>query len=108
MFYASINSNSNVLYIPSRFLAFDIPLIFALQQLKTSKICTLFQPVKLLMSCILTITPIKWLKNNKVIVNPSRFQAFIIDQNDRCYTDEILKIGDNILIDCFSIKLLDI
>ena len=29
------------------FLNFHIPLIFALQQLKISKICMLFQPIKL-------------------------------------------------------------
>lgn len=43
--------NSNVLYLPSRFLSFHIPLIFILQQLKI----TMFQPIKLLIFCISTI-----------------------------------------------------
>ena len=37
------------------FPAFHIPLIFARLQLKISKICTLFQPIKLQVFCILTI-----------------------------------------------------
>ena len=47
--------NSNVSYIPPNFLAFHIPLIFALQQTKISEICTLFQPIRLQVFCILTI-----------------------------------------------------
>ena len=47
MFYVSINSN--VLYVPLCFLAFHILLI------KTLEICTLFQPIKLQVFCILMI-----------------------------------------------------
>ena len=43
--YVSIHSD--VFYIPPRFLTFHIPLIFAMQQLKISEICTLFQPIQL-------------------------------------------------------------
>ena len=46
---------TNVLYIPASFLVFHSPMIFALQQLKISEICTLFQPVKLQIFCILII-----------------------------------------------------
>ena len=53
MFYVSINLN--ILYTPSSFLAFNIPLIFSLQQLKVSEISTLFQLIKLRIFCILTI-----------------------------------------------------
>ena len=53
MFQVSINLN--VFYIPPCFLAFQIPLIFALLQLKTSEIFTLFQPIKSQIFCVLTI-----------------------------------------------------
>ena len=55
MFYVSVNSN--VFYISPSFLAIHIPLIFVMfarQHLKI-EICTLFQPVKLQIICILTI-----------------------------------------------------
>ena len=39
------------------FLAFYIPLIFALYQLKISEICTLLQPIKWKIFCILRIIP---------------------------------------------------
>ena len=42
-------------YIPPSFTAFHIPLIFERSQLKISEICTLFQPLKLQIFCILTI-----------------------------------------------------
>ena len=53
MFSTSINSN--VLHNSTRFLAFHIPLILALQQLKIWEIRSLFQPVKWQIFCILTI-----------------------------------------------------
>ena len=40
---------------PTYFLHLHIPLIFARKQLKMSEICTLFQPIKLQIFCILTI-----------------------------------------------------
>ena len=43
------------MFIPPRFLAFHIPLIFALWQLKTSEICMLFKPIKLQIFSILKI-----------------------------------------------------
>ena len=67
MFKFSINSN--VLYIPPHFLAFHIPLTISLLQLKKSEISTLFQPIKLQIFCILTISSIigeKMLHTNEV------------------------------------------
>ena len=57
----NIQINSDVLYIPPRFLAFHILLIFALKQLKISEIYTLFQLIKLLIFCILTVNMVKLL-----------------------------------------------
>ena len=51
VFQVSVNLN----VIPTSFLAFHIPLIFARQQLKISEICPQFQPIKLEIFCILTI-----------------------------------------------------
>ena len=51
MFQVSVISN--VLYIPPSFPAFHIPLVLVRQQLKISKMCTLFQPIKLQIFCIL-------------------------------------------------------
>ena len=42
--------------MPPSFLTFRMPLMFTLKQLKISEICTLFQPIKLQIFCILTIT----------------------------------------------------
>ena len=43
------------MYIPLRFLAFHIPLIFTIQQLIVIEICTLIQPIKLQIFWVLTI-----------------------------------------------------
>ena len=51
MLYVSINSN--VLHSPPSFLAFHIPLILSLEQLKISEICTV-QSIQLQILCILT------------------------------------------------------
>ena len=58
MFKFSVNSN--LLYFPSNFLAFYIPVMLALQQLKISEICTLISVqifcilMKILSVCNLT------------------------------------------------------
>ena len=62
MFYVSINSN--VLYVPLCFLAFHILLI------KTLEICTLFQPIKLQLFCILMMI-------NMVFFNSVFFDFFV-------------------------------
>ena len=38
--YVKVSINSNILYIPPSFLAFHVPLTFALYQLKISEKCT--------------------------------------------------------------------
>ena len=42
-------------------------------------------------------TAIEWFQNNKMMVNPGKFQAIIIDKNKKCHTNETLKIGDKII-----------
>ena len=42
-------------------------------------------------------TAIVWFQNNKMMVNPGKFQAIIIDKNKKCHTNETLKIGDKII-----------
>ena len=37
-------------------------------------------------------TAIKWFQNNKMIVNPGKFQAIIIEEKKKCHTNETLKI----------------
>ena len=54
-----VSANSNVFFILPSFPAFHIPLILARQQLKISKICTLFQPIKLQIFRILMIRFLK-------------------------------------------------
>ena len=39
----------------------------------------------------------EWFQNNKMMVNPGKFQAIIIDENKKCHTNETLKIGDKII-----------
>ena len=38
---------------------------------------------------------IKWFKNNKMIVNPGKFQAIILDKKKNNQTQEIIKIDKN-------------
>ena len=37
-------------------------------------------------------TAIKWFQNNKMIVNPGKFQGIIIEEKKKCHTNETLKI----------------
>ena len=36
---------------------------------------------------------LNWFKENKMIVNPGKFQAIIIDKRKQDHTNEIFKIG---------------
>ena len=36
-------------------------------------------------------TAIEWFQNNKMMVNPGKFQAIIIDKKKKCHTNETLK-----------------
>ena len=51
-------------------------------------------------------TAIEWFQNNKMMVNPGKFQAIIIDKKKKCHTKETLKIGDKIIKASSSVKLL--
>ena len=39
---------------------------------------------------------IEWFQNNKMMINPGKFEAVIIDKKKKCHTNETLKIGDKI------------
>ena len=51
---------------------------------------------------------IKWFKNNKMIVNPGKFQAIILDKKKNNHTQEIIKIGKNDVKVKSSVKLLGV
>ena len=53
-------------------------------------------------------TAIEWFQNNKMMVNPGKFQAIIIDKKKKCHTNETLKIGDKIIKASSSVKLLGV
>ena len=53
-------------------------------------------------------TAIEWFQNNKMMVNPDKFQAIIIDKKKKCHANETLKIGDKIIKVSSSIKLLSV
>ena len=53
-------------------------------------------------------TVIEWFQNNKMMVNPGKFQAIIIDKKKKCHTNETLKIGDKIIKASSSVKLLGV
>ena len=42
-------------------------------------------------------TAIEWFQNNKMMVNPGKFQAIIIDKKKKCHTNETLEIGNKII-----------
>ena len=50
-------------------------------------------------------TDIEWFQNNKMMVNPGKFQAITIDKKKKCHTNETLKIGDKIIKASSSVKL---
>ena len=51
---------------------------------------------------------IEWFQNNKMMVNPGKFRAIIIDKKKKCHTNETLKIGDKIIKASSSVKLLGV
>ena len=53
-------------------------------------------------------TAIEWFQNNKIMVNPGKFEAIIIDKKKKCHTNETLKIGDKIIKASSSVKLVDV
>ena len=53
-------------------------------------------------------TVIEWFQNNKMMVNPGKFQAIIIDKKKKCHTNETLKIGDKIIKASSSVKLVGV
>ena len=53
-------------------------------------------------------TDIEWFQNNKMMVNPGKFQVIIIDKKKKCHTNETLKIGDKIIKASSSVKLLGV
>ena len=51
---------------------------------------------------------IKWFKDNKMIVNPGKFQAIILDKKKNNHTQELIKIGKNDVKVKSSVKLLGV
>ena len=51
---------------------------------------------------------IKWFKDNKMIVNPGKFQAIILDKKKNNHTQEIIKIDKNVVKVKLPVKLLGI
>ena len=47
-------------------------------------------------------------KKTKMMVNPGKFEAIIIDKKKKCHTKETLKIGDKIIKASYSVKLLGV
>ena len=43
-----------------------------------------------------------------MMVNPSKFQAIIIDKKEKCHTNGTLKIGDKIIKASSSVKRLSV
>ena len=48
---------------------------------------------------------IKWFKDNKMIVNPGKFQAIILDKQKNKYIQEIIKIDLEVLKVKSTLKL---
>ena len=53
-------------------------------------------------------TATAWFQNNKMMVNPGKFQGIIADKKKKCHTNETLKIGDKIIKASSSVKLLGV
>ena len=51
---------------------------------------------------------INWFKNNKMIVNPEKFQAIILDKQKHDYSNETIKFDIKILETASSVRLLGI
>ena len=50
-------------------------------------------------------TAIEWFQNNKMMINPGKLEAIIIDKKKKCHINETLKIGDKIIKASSSVKL---
>ena len=50
----------------------------------------------------------KWFKDNKMIINPGKFQAIILDKKKNNHTQEIIKIDKNVAKVKSSVKLLGV
>ena len=53
-------------------------------------------------------TVIEWFQNNKMKVNPGKFQGIIADEKKKCHANETLKIGDETMKALSSVKLLGV
>ena len=51
---------------------------------------------------------IKWFKDNKMVANPGKFQAIILDKKKNNHTQEIIKIDKNVVKVKLPVKLLGI
>ena len=51
---------------------------------------------------------IKWFKDNKMIVNPGKFQAILLDKKKTNHTQEIIKIDNKAVKVKSSVKLLGV
>ena len=51
---------------------------------------------------------IDWFKNNKMIVNPEKFQAIILDKQKHGYSNETIKFDNKTVETVSSVKLLGI
>ena len=51
---------------------------------------------------------LNWFNENKMIVNPGKFQVIIIDKRKRVHTNEIFKIGSKEIKDTSQVKLLGV
>ena len=50
-------------------------------------------------------TAIEWFQNNKMMINPGKLEAIIIDKKKKCHINETLKIEDKIIKASSSVKL---
>ena len=51
---------------------------------------------------------LNWFNENKMIVNPGKFQTIIIDKRKQDHTNEIFKIGSKEIRIAFQVKLLGV
>ena len=51
---------------------------------------------------------INWFKNNKMIVNPEKFQAIILDKQKHDYSNKTIKFDNKTVETVSSVRLLDI
>ena len=50
-------------------------------------------------------TAIEWFQNNKMMINPGKLEAIIMDKKKKCHINETWKIGDKIIKASSSVKL---